>query len=162
MSWTRLSANVDARIGAIAERVVRRISRRDALRGVVVGGTAGLAALALGERPALAQGCDCGPTRRCSGCPGVGCPPGYRLCKGSFNSNCFNYQGYRCEWPSGTWIACMGLGKGGLGYRICYDCINHTGCEYWCTCLSECVCCHCATAGDVRLEQHRIQAQDVR
>jgi hypothetical protein len=161
MSRTRVPASFDARIGAIAERVVRKLSRRDALRGVVVGGTAGLAALALGERPAWAQECDCGPTRRCDGCPGVGCPPGYHLCKGSYHGNCFNSQGYRCEWPSGFWIACMNLG-GGLGYKICYDCINHTGCPNWCTCLSTCICCHCRDARDVRAEQHRLQEQEVR
>jgi hypothetical protein len=156
MSWKQAGERFDARIADLAERTARRVSRRNALRSVLIGGSAGIAALAVGERPALAADCRCGPTRRCSGCPEVGCPHGYELCKGSFTSDCFNSQGYRCEWPQGTWIACMGVGKG-YGYRVCYDCIGKSGCKGWCTCLSECVCCHCQTVADVRAEQHRIQ-----
>jgi hypothetical protein len=157
MSWKQAGERFDARIGDLTERAARRVSRRGALRGVLLGGTTGLAALAVGERPALAADCQCGPTRRCSsGCPGVGCPSGYELCKGSPSSDCFNSQGYRCEWPQGTWIACMGAGKG-YGYRVCYDCIGAAGCEGWCTCLSECICCRCETAADVRAEQRRLQ-----
>jgi hypothetical protein len=160
MSWKRAGEQFDARVGALAERVVRRASRRDALRGAVLGGAAGIASLALGDRPALAQACVCGPTRRCAGCPDVGCPDGYHLCKGSFTSNCFNRQGYRCEWPQGTWIACMGIGKG-FGYKVCYDCIGKSGCPGWCTCLSNCICCNCLTARDVKTEQNRIQRETV-
>jgi hypothetical protein len=156
MTWREAGERFDARVGDLAERIVRRVSRRDALRGALLGGTAGMASLAIGERPALAGTCHCGPTRRCSHCPELGCPDGYRLCKGSFTSNCFNHQGYRCEWPRGTWIACMGIGKG-FGYRVCYDCIGKSGCRGWCTCQSRCVCCHCRTAADVRAEQHKIQ-----
>ena len=161
MGWTRWGHRLDARIGGAAERAARRLSRRDALRGAVVNGTAGLAALSVGHRPALspAQACQCGPTRRCAGCPGTGCPPGYHLCKGSFTSGCFNRQGFRCEWPSGTWIACMNMGKG-YGYKVCYDCINKNGCRDWCTCQSQCICCGCATVADLRTEQQSLQAAD--
>jgi hypothetical protein len=162
VGWTRWGASLDTRIGGVAERAVRRLSRRDALRGAVVGGTAGLAALSLGQSPAEARAkakvCVCGPTRRCSGCPGTGCPHGKHLCKGSTSSNCFNRQGYRCEWPNGTWIACMNIGNG-YGYKICYDCIGKSGCKDWCTCLSQCICCHCMTVTDLRAEQHRIQSE---
>ncbi len=153
---SRRGMSLDERIGAMTERVARRLSRRDALRRVVIGGTTGIAALAVGATPAQAATCDCGPTRRCSSCPKVGCPPKHHLCKGSFTGKCFNRQGYRCEWPSGSWIACMHLGRG-LGYKVCYDCIGAGGCRDWCTCLSECICCHCASPADVRLEQHRLQ-----
>lgn len=159
MSMRRLGAGVDDRIGALAERVARKVNRRDALRRVVVGGTAGIAALAAGVSPAQAvsASCWCGPTRRCDHCPGIGCPPGHHLCtSATANGSCFNNQGFRCEWPQGSWIACMGLGKG-LGYRICYDCIGRSGCPDWCTCLSECICCRCATPADVRAEQRRVQ-----
>lgn len=148
-------AGVDERIGLVTERVVRKVNRRDVVRRMIVGGTTGLAALAVGARPALAASCDCGPTRRCADCPGAGCPPHHHLCKGSFTSNCFNRQGYRCEWPSGSWIACMNLGKG-LGYKVCYDCIGHGGCKDWCTCLSECICCGCSTPADIKAEQRRL------
>jgi hypothetical protein len=73
-------------------------------------------------------------------------------------SDCFNGQGYRCEWPSGTWIACMNMGHG-YGYKVCYDCIGKSGCRDWCTCQSQCICCECQTVADLRAEQHRQQAQ---
>ncbi len=156
MSRRARLAGVDERIGAITERVVRKVNRRDALRRVIAGGTTGLAALAVGASPAEAAViCDCGPTRRCAHCPGVGCPPRHHLCKGSFTSNCFNSQGYRCEWPSGSWIACMNLGKG-LGYKVCYDCIGSGGCRDWCTCLSACICCGCSTPADIKAEQRKL------
>ena len=159
MRWTDWGTRLDARVGSAAERAARRLGRRTALRGAVVTGTAGLASLSLGQRPSIApEACQCGPTRRCSGCPGTGCPPGHRLCKGSFSSDCFNGQGYRCEWPSGTWIACMNMGKG-YGYKVCYDCIGPAGCRDWCTCLSQCVCCSCRTVADLRAEQQRLQAE---
>jgi hypothetical protein len=160
MTWKGAGERFDARVGELTERIARRVSRRDALRGVLIGGSSGLAALAVGERPALADSCRCGPTRRCTGCPELGCPDGHRVCKGSFTSNCFNEQGYRCEWPQGTWIACMGLGKG-YGYRVCYDCIGAGGCRQWCTCQSWCICCDCRSAADVRAEQRRIQQAGV-
>lgn len=157
MNWKQSGDRFDSRVGDLAERVARRVSRRTALRAVVLGGTASVASLAIGERPALAADCQCGPTRRCSGCPEHGCPPHHHHCHGSFTSDCFNTQGYRCEWGTGRWIACTGLGKG-HGYRVCHDCISsETGCRDWCTCLSECVCCNCRTAADVRAEQQRIE-----
>jgi hypothetical protein len=143
MSRTSVGGRLDTRIAA-----------------AVVSGTAALAALSIGERPALAESCVCGPTRRCAHCRGVGCPAGYSLCKGSTSSNCFNRQGFRCEWPNGTWIACMNVGRG-YGYKVCYDCKNHNGCKDWCTCLSECICCVCESVADIRAEQHRIQALEV-
>lgn len=151
----RRSAAMQER-GSLAERTARRVNRRDALRRAVIGGTTGLAALALGASPAQAAGCWCGPTRRCGHCPDIGCPPGHHLCTSTRYPGCVNSQGFNCEWPQGSWIACMGLGKG-LGYKVCYDCIGASGCRDWCTCLSECICCHCATPADVRAEQRRLQ-----
>jgi hypothetical protein len=156
VGWRRLGTRMDTRIGDMAERVTRRMNRRELVRTAVLGGTASVAAVVLGERPSLAVTCQCGPTRRCTNCPGYGCPSGYQLCKGSFTSTCFNSQGYRCEWPAGEWIACTGLGHG-QGIRICYDCKGASGCHGWCTCLSACICCNCKTIGDVRAEQQRMQ-----
>lgn len=161
MSLGTPGSGANGRVGALTERIARMVSRRDALRRAVVGGTTGLAAMAMGASPARASGCVCGPTRHCADCPDVGCPPGHHPCKGSFSGNCFNRQGYRCEWPSGSWIACMNLGKG-LGYKVCYDCISHTGCKDWCTCLSACICCQCSTPADVRAEQLRLQHAETR
>lgn len=161
MHLRRTVAKVDDRIEDLAERTYRRMGRRDLLRGSVVTGVVSIAALALGERPAGATTCDCGPTGRCSGCAPFGCPSGYSLCKGCGTCNCFNSSGFRCEWPGGTWIACTGLGTCGAGYRTCYDCIGPSGCKGWCTCLGSCVCCTCCTAAEVKAEQKRIQELQV-
>jgi hypothetical protein len=164
MALRRLGATFDTRIGLMTERATRLMSRRNVLRTAVVGGAASIAAISIGETPAdaLEAHCarNCGPTPRCTGCPNTGCPSGYSLCKGSPTGNCFNNQGYRCEWPAGQWIACTGLGKG-HGYKICKDCIGPGGCPDWCTCLNHCVCCRCTTAADFKKEQQRIQLLSV-
>jgi hypothetical protein len=159
----------DARVGNIAERINRRMTRRDALRTAVLGGAASIAALTLGQKPALAVTCECGPTLHCAHyghkCPtGSGCPSGYILCKNSSSAYCscdqghYNWQGYCCEYSSGTWIACSGLGNG-HGYEVCSDCLGpKRECTYWCTCLSECICCDCNNSEDVRAEHKRISA----
>jgi len=120
----------------------------------------------------------CGPTRRCSAspyfktCAALGCPSGYILCKqtgacgtppraGGVGGGVANRDGKWCEWCGGSWVACNGAGKFGNGYFICYDCVgssSSSSCNNWCTCLSECICCNCTSAQDVRAEQRRIQA----
>lgn len=174
MLWKRLGDRLDASIASITERATRRMTRRDALRAGVVGSTVGLAALALGERPALAaripNSFGCGPTRRCAGCQPVACPSGYRACKitslcgtppsfGGSGGGVTNSQGFWCEWPEGEWIAYHNLGHG-HGYRVCLDCvkspINSTHCHGWCTCLTICVCCYCKTVADVKAEMQRL------
>lgn len=179
MSWTQFGTRLDTRVAGVAERTVRRMSRRQALRTAVVGGAAGLAAVAIGQRPAFAVTCDCGPTARCSACPAFGCPSGYSLCKYGTGSgehpHCCNSKRQStsqccntaicscgfcgCAWPSGQWVACTGLGLG-HGYEICYDCLkgnNGTNCGSWCTCLGGCICCKCTTPQQVRMEAKRIQ-----
>lgn len=157
MVWTDFGTEIDNGIAALAERASRRMTRRQAVKTIVTGGAAAIATLTLGQRPAFATTCMCGPTVRCSGCPPVyGCPSGYTLCKGSSTNKCFNYQHYRCEYPTGYWTACTGLGKGG-GYKTCFDCIKGGDCSHWCTCLSECICCGCNTPEDVKVEQRRLQ-----
>jgi hypothetical protein len=165
-----MGERIDAGVGGAVEKMARRLSRRDAMRTAVIGGAAGVAALALGQRPALAVTCDCGPTVHCSHyknrhCPsGAGCPTGYTLCKNSSSAYCsceqghYNWQGFCCEWSAGSWIACSGLGKG-HGYEVCSDCLGPGGeCTYWCTCLSSCICCDCTTAKDVKEEHKRLMA----
>jgi hypothetical protein len=173
----QLGQKFDSRIARLSEGLARRISRRDALRTAIVGGASGIAALTLGQRPALAQTCYCGPTYRCNDyghdCHNYGCPTGYELCKNASDYYCscaqghFNRQGYCCEYTAGTWVACGGLGKG-YGYELCYDCIA-TGkgdaghgntkdrCTDWCTCLSACICCTCTSPDQVRSELSRVQ-----
>lgn len=158
MAWNQFGSSFDTRVSQLTERAVRRMSRRKALRTVFVGGAAGIAAISVGETPAFADECshNCGPTPRCSRCRPAECPHGYILCKGSPTGDCFNKEGYRCEWPSGMWIACTGLGHG-YGYKICKDCIFRHRCHDWCTCLTECLCCDCKTAADFKHEQYRLE-----
>ena len=141
MTRRQFGSSFDARISQMAERATRRMSRRNILRTVFVGGAASIAAVSIGETPAFADDCR-----------SVDCPHGYVVCKGSFTSDCFNDEGYRCEWPHGLWIACTGLGHG-YGYRICKDCIFRDRCRDWCTCLTDCVCCDCKTAADFKAAQ---------
>lgn len=168
MSWARMGEALDARVGSMAEKITRRISRRDALRTAVVGGATGVATLVLGQKPAFAVYCYCGPTYHCSyyrhTCPSrPGCPSGYILCKNSSSAYCscdqghYNQQGYCCEWAAGSWIACSGLGSG-HGFKVCSDCLGPAReCAYWCTCLSSCQCCNCTTPADVRAEHQQVQ-----
>ena len=168
MTSTSAGQKIDTRVANVAERVVRRITRRDALQRGLLGGAAGLAAFFVGERPAMAQGCYCGPTVRCNNygrnCPTNGCPADFRLCKND-GSRCscigggYNVQGYCCEYSSGYWVACSGLCHG-FGYRLCYDC-KHKHCAHWCTCLSNTHCCHCTTPEEARREQVLSQASAV-
>lgn len=176
MAWQKVGDKFDTRVGELTEKITRRMSRRDALRTAVVGGAASIAALAVGQRPAEARAltsCDCGPTYRCGhyghSCPSYGCPSGYDLCKnGSAYCSCdqghYNVQGYCCEYSSGSWVACNNGGTCGAGYRLCYDChcpsgCTYSGCRYWCTCLSACICCNCCTKEQVRAEMKRLQKE---
>jgi hypothetical protein len=165
MKWNRIGARVDASIGDLSEHAARKLSRRDTLRVGMLNGVAGIGALALGKLncatqpiPKCSKEVDCGPTRRCSGCPGTGCPSAYHLCKSTGQcgpGGTPNSQGYYCEWCSGSWIACNGAGSFGNGYYICYDCVDQ-GCAGWCTCLSECICCNCTNEKDLKTEQKRL------
>jgi hypothetical protein len=168
----RLGQKLDSRVAHLSETLTRRISRRDALRTAIVGGATSIAVMSLGQKPALAQSCYCGPTVHCDNyghkCPSNGCPTGYEACKQGSDYYCscaqghLNRQGYCCEWAAGTWIACTGLGKG-YGYKKCYDCISvgrgneHDRCTDWCTCLGECICCTCTKPEEVRSEMARVQ-----
>jgi hypothetical protein len=158
MGWRQFGSGLDDRVSQMTERATRKMGRRNILRTVFVSGAASIAAISVGEMPASATECagNCGPTSRCKRCRPTECPHGYVLCKGSFTSDCFNNEGYRCEWPRGMWIACSGLGHG-YGYKICKDCIFRHRCDDWCTCLTDCLCCNCRTAADFREEQYRFE-----
>jgi hypothetical protein len=174
MTSSQLGEKVDIGVASVAERVVRKMTRREVVLRGVVGAGATLAALTVGVRPSKAVTCVCGPTYNCShwgwSCRSAGCPSGMFACQNISSNSCScinggkNTQGYCCLYPSGNWIACSGIccGNGGCnGYRICYDCQGN-GCDKWCTCLSDVQCCECATPQDVhnemiRLEQARAQ-----
>lgn len=161
-----LGDGVDTHVADVSERFIRRVSRREALRTGVLGGVGTIAALAVGAKPARANTtCHCGPTSRCGtyghSCPSNGCPSGMKLCKNSGAScSClaggYNRQGYCCEYSSGYWIACTGF-CAGYGYKVCYDCKGY-GCDQWCTCLSDVLCCGCTTPAEVEAEYARQEA----
>lgn len=148
MSWKEEETGLDSSVGKLVETVHRRISRRNALRTAVIGGVGTFASLAVGQSPAGAISCDCGPSPRCSsGQGGDGCPSGKSLCKKPTCS---------CEWTSGYWVACTGFGLCKNGYELCYDCHSSGSCTI-CTVLSGIYCSGCCSATDLREEQHRIQ-----
>lgn len=157
MGWMSFGTRLDSKVGELAERTTRAVTRRQVVRTALVGSATGIASLSIGVDPAdaVCKG-NCGPTHRCSGCRRTRCPAGYTQCKGSSTSGCFNNQGYRCEWPAGHWTACTGLGHG-YGFKICQDCIGPGGCADWCTCLTQCKCCHCTTQEEVVAEQKQLQ-----
>ncbi len=170
MTWKEFGANFDARVGSMAERATRKLTRRDALRAGVVGSVAGIAAVTLGQSAAEAYTYSpgCGPTRHCSNCRAYpnACPSGYSLCKisgrcgtppsnGGSGGGHKNQQGFWCEWSGGIWESAHNLGHG-HGYTLCYDCVSGSDCYGWCTCPTACICCNCTTAADVRTEQKRL------
>lgn len=169
MKGPKLGESVDLRIASASEGLLRRMSRRDAIRTGVLGGVGAIAALAVGVKPAWAFTCSCGPTYRCNHwgdpCPAEGCPSGYVLCQNDSSAYCscinkhYNVQGYCCEYSSGSWTTCTGI-CGTYGYKICYDCIKSGGCDHWCTCLGDyAYCCGCNTPEDVYEEMARARSR---
>lgn len=171
MTSTQLMDKVDTGVATVAERIVRKMTRRDVVRRGVLGAGTALAALAVGVRPSKAETmtCTCGPTYRCDHwgwtCRTDGCPPGMYLCQNNSSNYCscvnghYNTQGYCCAYSTGYWVACNGIccGNGGCnGYRLCYDCTGN-GCDHWCTCLGSLQCCQCATPEDAHEEQVRFE-----
>jgi hypothetical protein len=164
MTWKGLGENFDTGVGKVSEKVNRRLSRRNALRAGVVSTVAGIAAVALGQSPASAYKYSpgCGPTKSCKGCHlPDGCPKGYELCLKKWAcKNDYSKKCCYCEWPGGIWESGHNLGKGGHGFTLCFDCVKKphdaTTCKTWCTCESECFCCNCVSAEDVRQEMHRL------
>jgi hypothetical protein len=154
MTWKDLGTKLDEQVGKGTERITRRITRRDALRTAMLTGVATVGAIALGQRPALASvrcGPPCGPSSFCSGCPGLGCPSGMRLCK----NNCKVGTSRLCDHGNGHWIYCTGYGRCGQGYTICQDCHTEGQCNV-CICLSAVQCADCCSATDVMAQQQRL------
>jgi hypothetical protein len=154
--------DLDRTVNILSESAARTLTRRRVLRTAVKGlvaATAGLA-LTLGPdlREAFAQTCTCNWIGGSSNadCPKVGycsddsCPSGCSLCTSG---------GGCCEYPSGSWVSCTGLGRCGAGYRLCIDCKCSTCSGYLCTCLTDFYCCNCCTPSEVEAEMQRIAAR---
>jgi hypothetical protein len=141
---------LDKHISNIAESMARRVNRRRVITRGIKGGFALVAGLALGQlsnlKEAFAVTCTCNwaggsGNANCpnvGGCPAQGCPSGCSICTTS--SGC----GTICNYASGFWVSCTGLGSCGKGYRLCRDC-NCNGCNYICTCLSATICNFCCS-----------------
>lgn len=138
---------VDKNTGMATETLARKLSRRRALANGVKGVVAATTALMLGQGlhhdAGAACVCNWAILPRCSGCPsGYGCPSGMTPCKlwdAPYDPNTgYGCNGY-CNYSSGSWISCTGLGYG-YGYMVCTDC-KGPSCSNLCTCLSQCINC---------------------
>lgn len=91
-----------------------------------------------------------------SGCnpPGAVCPTGCTPCTSS--DVCSNGN-YYCNWSTGYWTSCTGLGACHGGTKQCADC-KCPNCSHVCTCLSNCICCTCCTPQQVEAEMRRLVA----
>lgn len=152
MSPAKFGHKLDSKIGSLSENATRWVNRRTALRAAFVGTAAGIGAVSLGQRPALAapplcsNGVDCGPTPSCNNqtfCGGGdgGCPANYHLCRSSGQcgpNGTPNEQGWHCIYSAGSWVACTNCSGSGT-YILCLDCVGTGGCAEWCTCLSPCL-----------------------
>lgn len=155
----------DKQVSVFTESLARRLARRKMLGTAVKGAVAAIAAATIGQftnlRQAFAVSCTCDDNWTngvpCDNighsCPSSGCPSGCSVC-------CCNDCNGWCNYPSGSWTSCSGLGKCGNGYKICTDCKCGNPCtkQNRCTCLSQCICCNCCTKADVQAEMRRLAA----
>ena len=153
----------DRQIGVLTESLARKLDRREMIATSVKGLFATVTATALVQLTdlgnAFAKSCSCGAnpvpcTEQGRICPATpGCPSNCVIC---VPTDC---NGLCTTHATGQWVACSGLGKHGNGYKVCTDC-TCGGClsSQKCTCLSQCVCCHCSTSQDVKREMQRLAA----
>lgn len=152
----------DKQVSVFAESLARRLARRKMLGAAVKGAVATIAAATIGQftniGQAFAVSCTCDDNwttgvpcdsigYHCS--PSSYCPSGCAVC-------CCNDCGGWCNYPSGSWVSCQGLGTCGNGYKICTDCKCAGSCNHKCTCLSQCICCSCCKKEDVQAEMRRL------
>jgi len=154
--------DLDKSISIVSESIARALSRRKMVRYSVRGLFATVAAATLGQFIGLGEAdaschCTCddcwttGHTCNHYGhpCPSHNCPSGCTTCTSH------DWCGGWCNYRSGKWVSCYGLGVCGKGYRICRDCKCPT-CRVKCTCRSAIVCYSCCTVSDVKTEMVRI------
>jgi hypothetical protein len=157
-------SDLDKRLMAVSALAARRLSRRLLLGRILRGSAVAFAGLAAGSLGTLLNGGDgeattfhCGnwwPNSRsgspqCNGCPSNGCSFGHVRCRKG--------QCPGCIYPSGYWVAANGLGKCGMGYRLCWDCHSPSSCRI-CTCLSTTLCLNCCSAAEVEAQTREVEA----
>lgn len=150
----------DKRVSVLSESFARMLSRRRVAGMTVKGLFATVAGATLGQVTGGAANASCYCT--CDDCWTVGhhcdhigfpCPP-HNCPTGCVTCHSGDCGGW-CNWQSGKWVACSGLGKCGKGYRYCRDC-KCPHCSHKCTCRSAITCENCCTAQDVRNEMERL------
>lgn len=154
-----INKDSDKLISIFTESIVRGIQRRKFLSRGIKGAFATVAGLALGNltgiKNAFAVSCTCDWAfgGQCLGTGDVGqnCPSGCSTCTSSDNCNGW------CNWSSGFWVSCTGLGACGYGYKICKDC-KCPNCSDVCTVLSNIICYGCCTEKQVEEEMKRLAA----
>ncbi len=156
--------DLDKGVSIVSESIARVLSRRKMVRNSVKGLFATVAAATLGQFIGLSEAdaschctCDdCWTTGHSCNFYGHPCPPHY-CPSGCTTCTSLNWCGGWCNYRSGKWVSCYGLGVCGKGYRICRDCKCPT-CRVKCTCRSAIVCYYCCTSADVKTEMGRIAA----
>lgn len=154
----------DKNISIAAESLARKLNRRKMMTNTIKGVFATVAAATIGQfaniGQAFAVSCTCDDNwtngSPCNNigypCPSTtGCPSGCAVCT---NNDCGGW----CNYSTGSWISCTGLGTCGNGYKKCVDCKCAGTCSKKCTCLGPCICCNCCSAQDIRDEMHRLAA----
>lgn len=149
----------DKKISVLSESIARGLNRRQLLSRAAKGMAATAAGLALSQltnlKSAFAVTCTCSwyggsgnaNCPQAGGCPGGHCPSSCSTCA---SPTC------GCPWQYGEWVSCSGLGRCGTGFEVCTDC-HCNGCNYLCTCLSQCICCSpcCQTPQEITAEMQR-------
>jgi len=154
----------DKHVSILSESLARMLSRRKMVGSTIKGVFATVAAATAGQLTNVGEAfashhCTCDDNwtvgKPCANlghtCPHhSGCPQGCVVCH---SNDCGGW----CNWSTGKWVSCHGLGTCGKGYKICTDC-KCLHCSHKCTCLSQCICCSCCTSADVRNEMERLAA----
>lgn len=153
------SKDFDRFVNTLSESVVRKMQRRKILIAGIKGVFAATAGIALanfeGIKNAFAVTCTCawafGGQCYGTGSEEQNCPSGCTTC--TLQDYCNGW----CNYQSGYWTSCSGLGQCGHGYRICKDC-KCPNCSNVCTILSNILCYGCCTAQQVEAEMRRLAA----
>lgn len=151
----------DKRVSVWSESFARMLNRRKMAGMAVKGIFASVAAATLGQIVGVGEAqaschctCDdCWTTgHHCDHighpCPPHNCPTNCVICH---SGDCGGW----CNYKTGKWVSCSGLGTCGKGYRICTDC-KCLHCNHKCTCRSAIICANCCTAADVKNEMEQL------
>lgn len=146
----------DRRMSIWSESFARKFNRRKVVGGAVKGVVAMIAAATVGQLAnlgeAFAATCTCDENwtqgHPCGywgyPCPHNTsytdpCPAKMRVC--TINDSTHGCGGW-CDYSSGHWVSCSGLGSSGKGYKLCWDCtLKANPCHPKCSCLSGCFGC---------------------